>query len=103
MDVRQWNLPQLLQQEVYLLDQRLYAEFLFAPDTDFSQLDRARSFCLTTFVLGEVQILGEYPYSQLVLDKQRGATGSADWQAFTCRIYSDGKLLYEDIHDKLYF
>ncbi len=102
VDKRQWNMPQLQEHELYLLDERLYVEFLFEKNADEGQIDRARSFSLTTFVLSSIQILGEYPYSELMMNREKKREGFVDWQAVTCHIYSGDELIYEDIYDRVY-
>ncbi len=101
-DPRQWNMPQLLDHQLYLLDGRLYAEFLFDKAADADQIDRARSYSLRSFVLTDAYILGEYPYGELIIGQAKQAADATTWEAVTCRVYNEKKLLYGDVFDRVY-
>lgn len=98
-DARQWNLSQLEQHQVYLQDGQLYVDWVFPKKAAADQIDRARAFVQTSFVLGYQQILGPYPYRD-VIEGYYG--GELEWTGVTCRLWQGGKLAFEDVYDKLY-
>ena len=99
-DVRQWNLPQLEQHVVFLQDDCLTVQFAFSKDADASQLDRARSFVLSSFVLGDRDILGPYPYGDVIDARYKG---ELDWNSVNCQVWQGPDLVYEDVHDQVRF
>jgi len=98
-DARQWNLSQLEQHQVYLLDNCLYVDFLFTDEVDADQLDRARSFVLSSFSVLSYQYLGAYPYRDIIKAREKK---ELIWEEVRCRIWQEDELLYEDVYDKIY-
>jgi hypothetical protein len=102
MDPRHLNLSQLLEHQLYLVDGGLFAEFLFAEEATEDQLDRARSFCLSAFVLTDSYVLVEQPYLDLLLGQAKRTPGAPTWDTVTCRVYRGEELVCEDVYDKVY-
>ena len=100
LDERQWNFPNLAQHQVYLLDDCLYIDFLFDKKADADQLDRARSFALTSFTLLKYQFLGPYPYREVIKARQNE---ELMWNNVSCRVWQGDELLYQDDYDHVYY
>lgn len=98
-DAMQWNMTHLVQHELYIKDDTLYMDCLFDKAVDAGEIDRMRSFVITAFVLLHCDALGPTPYSELVMDRNRG---ELMWESVVCRIYQGSELVYEDVHDLVY-
>lgn len=54
---------------------------------------------VSAMVLLHCAALGPTPYSELVMDRNRG---ELMWESVVCRIYQGSELVYEDVHDLVY-
>ena len=95
LDEMQWNMPDLLQQEVYLVGEEINIDFWFSEAAGEAQMDAARSFAITTFVLRQTHFLGASPYQSLIL-----AHEDVTWTTVSCKVYRGSELIYHDRYDE---
>jgi len=94
LDEMQWNMPDLLQQEVYLAGDEINIDFWFSEAAGFNQIDGARSFAITAFVIKHAYPLGLSPYDWLLIDSD------VMWKTVSCKVYQGPDLLYHDCYDE---
>lgn len=85
----------LKEHEVYKVDDTLHIDFYFDNEVTKNQLDNARLFALSTFVLRYSSPSEESPYMIF-----NSADSAVQWVTVTCRIYVDDKLNSEDKYDE---
>ncbi len=96
-DEGQYAMTDLVRQEVYLVDGELNVDFWFDEGVKQNQIDSARSFVITRFVLrsGQGAFLGAGPYTDIIKNKE------ITWKTVSCRIYTgDEQVSYEAYNDK---
>ncbi len=85
-----YGMTNLTNQRVILLDNTIYIEFFFSKNATDSEIDSARSFALTTFVLQKISPYGEIPYMSLVDQSSK----KINWVNTICNIYKSSELIY---------
>jgi len=85
-----YGMPNLQNQNVYILDNTLYVDFYFSKEATDSEIDSARSFALMTFVLEKSSPWGEIPYMSLVDKGQK----EVYWEQTVCDIYKKNKKIW---------
>lgn len=95
-DVGQWGMPDLLQQEAYLVGDEMNIDFWFSKSAGDNQIDAARSFAITAFVLRYPNFLGTSPYQDLIVNED------VTWKTVSCKVYRGRELLYHERYDEQY-
>lgn len=95
-DEKQYAMTNLILQEVYLAGEVLNVYFCFEENVDKNQIEKARSFVITRFVLrsGEGAFLGTGPYIDIIKDKD------IIWNFVNCWIYSGDELVYYEVYNE---
>jgi len=95
MDERNYSLTNLKGHEVYLIDNTIHIDFYFDKNATFHQIDKARSFAITTFILKHSMAMGESPYMVFTVGENRNI-----WERVSCRVYINDKLSIEENYDE---
>ena len=95
VDERNYSLTNLKGHEVYLIDKTIHIDFYFSKNATFHQIDKARSFAITTFILKHSMAMGESPYMVFTIGENRNI-----WEKVSCRVYINDKLYIEENYDE---
>jgi len=95
VDERNYSLTNLKGHEVYLIDNTIHLDFYFDKNATFHQIDKARSFAITAFILKQSSFYGESPYMILNNGENRDK-----WEKVSCRVYINDKLSIEENYDE---
>ena len=90
----QWGMLDLLQHEVYLLDDEININFWFGEMANNYQVDRARNFVIRTFVLRRPYTMAPQPYDRMARNM------AIRWDTVSSKVYLDGDLLFHDRYDE---
>lgn len=95
IDERYYSMVNLKGHELYIHEDILNIDFYFDKDVTEHQIDKARSFALTTFILRHSSPYGESPYGELNTSNRN----DIKWNYVLCRIYVNDKLKTEEKYD----
>lgn len=92
-----YGMTNLTDQRVILLDNTIYIEFFFSKNARESEIDSARSFALTAFVLQKISPYGEIPYMSLVDQSSK----KINWVNTICNVYQRNELIYYEKYNEM--
>jgi len=95
VDERYYSLTNLKGHEVYLIDNTIHIDFYFDKNATIHQIDNARSFAITTFILKHSMAMGESPYMVFTIGENRNI-----WEKVSCKVYINDKLSIEEDYDE---
>lgn len=95
VDERNYSLTNLKGHEVYLIDDTMHIDFYFDKNATFHQIDKARSFAITAFILKQSSFYGESPYMMLNNGENRDK-----WEKVSCKVYINDKLNIEENYNE---
>ena len=90
----EWGLHDLMQHDVYLIDNEMNVDFWFSEAADVYQVDSARNFSIRNFLLRQPYTMGRTPYDRLARNLR------ISWETTSFRIFLGGELIYHDRYDE---